>query len=723
VIACKTGLLSRKIAAASVTFVEVNVSPYAPSLSLLNTAELSWNEQGNPVSTHFDDIYCSRNDGLDETRYVFLQHNGLPDRWATHDRPLFVIGETGFGTGLNFLTVWQAFRQWRTEQRPGVQRLHFISFEKYPISHADLTLALAMWPELAELTTALLQCYPDAIPGCHRLLLDEGQVVLDLWLGDIKETLDQLWHPHTGGLIDAWFLDGFAPSKNPEMWTDHLFTGLARLARPTATLSTFTCAGFVRRGLNAAGFSMKKVKGHGWKRQMLAGVRSEHSQPALGLPCYQRFVKSRQPSPDGRPIALIGGGIAAATLALALVRRGQAVKLFCTDAAPAEGASGNRQGAIYPLLNGEHDALSQFYAAAFGFARRWYQPILQRRNVPHDWCGVLQIAHDEKSAKKLGKLAQAGFSPDLVHALSPLQRDQLAGVPLGSPYSDTALYYPQGGWVCPQALTRALLDEAAATGLLQQHYNADVTAIRHTGEGWWLEVNGPRGKASSQEPFPHLVLANGHRIDQLAATHGLPCYPVRGQVSHLAAQANLSALRRVLCFEGYMTPLDLDKQLCLGASYGRGDLDVTYRASEQQENLEKLIHSLPEQSWPKQLQIGNQARIAIRCATRDHLPLIGAAPDIPALEQRLAANEPGWQHSASPHQEGLWLLGALGARGLCSAPLLAEILAAELCGGADGEPLPLSIQQLANLHPARSWLRPALRRRPVARPDQSPDQR
>lgn len=715
------------------------MSPQSPFLPPLNPAELSWNEQGNPVSSQFGDIYFSNNDGLDETRFVFLQHNGLPERWATHDRPLFVIGETGFGTGLNFLAVWQAFRQWRAAQRPGVERLHFISFEKYPIHPRDLQQALTVWPELAELATELIAAYPASVSGCHRLLLDDGRVVLDLWFGDIKETLDQLWHPTLGGichgglghggLVDAWFLDGFAPSKNPEMWTEHLFNGLARLARPQATVATFTCAGFVRRGLNAAGFLMQKVKGHGSKRQMLAGVRSQQPLPALGLPCYQRqqYPHPNKPVSPSRHIALVGGGIAAATLALTLVRRGQNVTLFCADAEPAAGASGNRQGAVYPLLNGEHDGLSQFYAAAFGFARRWYQPLLLRHRVPHDWCGVLQFAHDAKSAKKYLKLAQGPFPPELVQSITPQMRDQYAGLPLASPFSDTSLFYPQGGWVCPRALTRALLDEAAASGLLQQHYNADVTAISHHDTGWQLTLNGAKGNPTATnttaEPFTDLVLASGHRLAQLPPMEGLPCYPVRGQVSHLPRQSPLASLRTVLCFDGYMTPLDGEGKLCLGASYGRGDTTLDYRPDEQQENLDKLRHSLPDQLWPQQLQLGAEARIGIRCATRDHLPLVGAAPDIPALEQLLAAPGTDWQHQPAPRQPGLWLIGALGARGLCSAPLLAEILACEICGGHEGEPLPLAIEQLAALHPARFWLRPALRRLPVARLRQTTDQR
>jgi len=190
-------------------------------------------------------------------------------------------------------------------------------------------------------------------------------------------------------MVDAWFLDGFAPSKNPQMWNDDLFAGLARLARHGASLATFTCAGFVRRGLIAAGFAMQKVKGHGNKREMLAGWRDASRQPAPAM------LQPRQAISADQGITLVGGGMASAALALALCRRGRQVTLLCQDPAPAMGASGNRQGALYPLLHAEADNLGQFYASAFGFARRSYEALLTRHTIPHDWCGVLQLAHDE----------------------------------------------------------------------------------------------------------------------------------------------------------------------------------------------------------------------------------------------------------------------------------------------------------------------------------------
>lgn len=616
----------------------------------LTQACVHWNEQGTPVADAFDDVYFSNDNGLAETRHVFLHHNGLPERWARHDRPLFVVGETGFGTGLNFLALWESFRHYRRQQPEGaVQRLHFISTEKYPLSQTDLQRALAAWPTLAELTEPLLAQYPLPLPGCHRLLLDEGRVTLDLWFGDVNDSLPQ-WPAPANGWVDAWFLDGFAPSKNPQMWQQALFDELFRLARPDATLATFTCAGFVRRGLQAAGFTMTKVPGYGSKREMLAGHKPGQAVPSPALPT----------------ITLIGGGIASACLAEALTRRGQAVRLLCADPAPAQGASGNRQGALYPLLNPNAPVLSQFYATAFTLARRLYDGLADR--VDHSWCGVIQFAQDAKAQRKLQALTEAGYPAQLVEALSPTQRDSLAGLHLAG----TAVHYPQGGWLCPAQLTQTLLARAQATGKLELVTDCRIHHCEPTEQGWQLtDQHGHPWLA------PILVVAAGHESADLPNLADLPISAVRGQVTHLAPQSPLQPLSTVLCYGGYLTPQG-PLGHCLGASFERQFDHLDYRQEEQVANLTKLQQALPTAPWPRQLQLGDEARVSVRATVRDHLPIVGP-----------------W----APTGDNLWLLTGLGARGLCSAPLLAEVLAAQLLN----EPIPLAAELLAAIDSQRFY--------------------
>lgn len=571
-------------------------------------------------------------------------------------------------------------------------RLHFISVEKYPLTQADLRKALAAWPELAPLSQPLIDQWPLPVSGCHRLLFADGRIRLDLWFGDIKEMLPQVPHPATG-LVDAWYLDGFSPAKNPEMWTQDLFDDLARLARPDATLSTFTCAGFVRRGLIAAGFAMKKVKGHGSKREMLAGVREGKVPQQSIAPWYAR--------PAGREgeVLIIGGGIASAMTALSLVERGRHVTLLCEDGEPASGASGNRQGALYPLLNGEHDALSRFYSLAFGFARNRLLALAKRHPVAFSLCGVTQLGYDDKSAAKLAKMSQGPFPPELMHPLSAAEVEQVVGLPCGH----GGVSYPQGGWLCPAELTRAAIREAQASGRLEVVFNAAVTRIAEEADGWRVESRDGR-----QWHAPNLVVAAGHQLPALLPFAELPLYPVRGQVSHVPTTAGLSQLKTVLCYDGYLTPAHNGAH-CIGASYGRNQTDLAYRTDEQEQNRARLQACVPQQRWPAEVDVsGAQARIGVRCASRDHLPVAGPVARLAALADH-DVNAPADQQSALPLHAGLYVLGALGSRGLCSAPLCGELVASEICG----DPLPLAADLLEALHPARYWVRRLRRGKPL----------
>ncbi len=664
------------------------------SQTSLHHARLDWNEAGTPVSSEFGDVYFSNDNGLAETRYVFLQQNRLPARFLHHDRDTFVIGETGFGTGLNFLATMAAFLE-QAPQTGNGSRLHFISFEKYPLTQSDLRKALAAWPELSSLSQDLIAQWPIPVSGCHRLIFAGGRIRLDLWLGDIKDMMPQLPH-HAEGLVDAWYLDGFSPAKNPEMWTQALFDGLARLARPAATIATFTCAGFVRRGLIEAGFAMKKVKGHGSKREMLAGDRTDKQPQQTIAPWYAR--------PAGRDgeVLIIGGGIASAMTALSLVERGRKVTLLCEDDEPANGASGNRQGALYPLLNGEHDALSRFYSLAFGYARHRLLALADRHPVAFALCGVTQLGYDDKSAAKLAKMSQGPFPSELMQPLSTAEVEQVVGLPCGH----SGVSYPQGCWLCPADLTRAAIEEAQSSGLLEVVFNTEVVAIAEQVDGWQVESRGER-----RWQAPNLVVAAGHKLPALIPFAELPLYPVRGQVSHVPTSASLSRLNTVLCYDGYLTPTHNDHH-CIGASYGRNQTDLAFRAEEQLQNQARLQACLPEQSWPGEVDVsGNEARVGVRCASRDHLPVVGPVARLASLTDHYAGLHTDQQNAASlPCHSGLYVLGALGSRGLCSAPLCGELLASEICG----DPLPLAADLLEALHPARYWVRKLLKGKALA---------
>lgn len=232
---------------------------------MIEHAKLNFDENGTPISSEFDDIYFSKHDGIAETEYVFISHNQLSDRWQTASGT-FHIGETGFGTGLNFLVAWHLVNQ-INKTRATPLKLKFTSFEKFPLSQQDLQTALSAWPQFKDLAELLIQSYPPTFTNDHTVLLQGGVIELNLVIGDVNQRIKSL---ELESPVDAWFLDGFAPSKNPDMWTDNLYEHIARLSKNGATLATFTAAGAVRRGLQAVGFDVQKVKGFGHKREMLA---------------------------------------------------------------------------------------------------------------------------------------------------------------------------------------------------------------------------------------------------------------------------------------------------------------------------------------------------------------------------------------------------------------------------------------------------------------------
>ena len=214
---------------------------------------------GAPRSKQFNDVYFSDKDGLAETRHVFLDGNDLPQAFAGKDE--FVIAETGFGTGLNFLAVWDLFSRVRSER----QKLHFISVEKYPLCSDEIDAALEHFEVLNEGREALVSVYPDE--PCDVFEYDFGGVKLTIYFGDVVDGLKRC-----DARVNAWFFDGFKPATNPEMWRDAVFEQVGRLSRAGTTFSTFTSAGFVRRGLDRVGFDVKRVSGFRYKRHMSVGV-------------------------------------------------------------------------------------------------------------------------------------------------------------------------------------------------------------------------------------------------------------------------------------------------------------------------------------------------------------------------------------------------------------------------------------------------------------------
>lgn len=654
---------------------------------VLPHAQLDWDDQGRPYSRVFDDVYFSDQSGLDETRYVFIEQNRLAERFsALPEGGRLVIGETGFGTGLNFLCAWQVFEQ----HAAASARLHFVSVEKYPLSPDDLQRALALWPELKVFADQLLEQYVAIHQGFQRLTLDNGRVTLTLLIGDALEQLPQL-----DARIDAWFLDGFAPAKNPDMWTAELFAELARLAAPGASISTFTSTGWVRRLLNAAGFKMKRTPGIGHKWEILRGEflgwPQETPAPALDKPWFARPA----PQTGERQALVIGAGLAGCASAASLAARGWQVTVLERHDAIAREASGNPQGVLYLKLSAHGTTLSQMIVSGFGYTRR----LLEHLQRGRDWddCGVLQLAFNAKEAERQAQLA-AAFPADLLHLLDQPEAQAVAGIGL----TNGGLFYPEGGWVHPPALCQW----QAAHPQIQLLTHHDALELRKV-EGRWQAWDGERLLADA----PVVVLAGAAEIQRFPESAGLPLKRIRGQITRLVQTPQSQALSTVVCAEGYVAPARLGEHT-LGASFDFKSDDLTPTTAEHLGNLamlEEISHDLVERLQADKLAPESlQGRAAFRCTSPDYLPIVGPLADTQAFTQAYAALGKDARQVPDiecPWLDGLYINSGHGSRGLITAPLSGELLAAWL----DNEPLPLPRSVAEACHPNRFALRRLIR--------------
>ncbi|MEC8324932.1 MAG: bifunctional tRNA (5-methylaminomethyl-2-thiouridine)(34)-methyltransferase MnmD/FAD-dependent 5-carboxymethylaminomethyl-2-thiouridine(34) oxidoreductase MnmC [Pseudomonadota bacterium] len=653
---------------------------------MIRHAKIEFNESGTPVAQDFDDVYFSNDNGLLESDYVFFQQNNIASRWQHHPRRHFVIAETGFGTGLNFLNTWQRFNQ---DSDKSVEQLHFISFEKFPLEQSALQQALAAWPELTSLSEQLVASYPTAIAGCHRLEFDQGRVILDLWFGDIQDTLPQLCYGENG-IVDAWYLDGFAPSKNPDMWQQSLFDGMANLGRSDCTFATFTAAGFVRRGFADAGFSVKKVKGYGRKREMVVGTLEKANQSSTQPAYFERSTQSLE------KVAIIGGGIATATLAYSFAKRGIACDIFCKDDALAKGASHNHQGAVYPNLQADFNAISEFFAHSFYYAKRVYQQIHDDGyHYPHDWCGVLLHGISDSKVEIQQRVIEKNAWPSsLIRGVSAQQANDIAGFEANF----SGLFISEAGWVKPPALVNAIFAASNSNTSHNIVFNTEISDIVKTQNGYQLIDSNNQDVGE----FSQVFITCGELTTRFSQTQVLPFSPVRGQVTRVMANDLSQKLKTVLCHKGYFTP-QLDNTHCMGATFEKRSMSREISSSDNLINLNQLRSFYPEQLGITEESILD-AKAAIRCTTPDHQPIVGEVPDEDTLLTNFAPLRNGKHYNFATHpnpNNGLYVFSGLGARGLCTAPLAAEMLVAALCD----EPLPVPTHISEMLHPNRFIVR------------------
>ncbi|MCW8923552.1 MAG: bifunctional tRNA (5-methylaminomethyl-2-thiouridine)(34)-methyltransferase MnmD/FAD-dependent 5-carboxymethylaminomethyl-2-thiouridine(34) oxidoreductase MnmC [Gammaproteobacteria bacterium] len=636
-------------------------------------AEIEWRD-GQPYSPDYEDIYYSAAGGREESEYVFLKHNQLASRWqALASGEQFVVAETGFGTGLNFVLSMQA---WAKQADPEAC-LHYIAIEKHPVSPVDIKRVASNWPALLEAYDELLSVYPLPVEGEHVRTLMGGRVHLHLVFADVVEALESRELQ-----ADAWYLDGFDPDRNADLWNDRVFSLIEKNSGQGASLSSYTAAGFVRRGLQAVGFEVEKVKGHGKKREMITAVLTDKKQRQSKTPWYVLDKTKYQ----GKTAVVIGAGLVGLTTAWSLVQRGWKVSLIEKHKHVAEEASGNPAGLLMPRLSLDNKNDAQFYCNALSYASHSLDH-LQKNDEEKFWFhdGVYSIFKKGKAEKLINK---HGYPEQFMTILGEHELQ-----PYLSGQDITVTFFPEAGWASPRKICEALV---RACGPSLQLINKNVDDICKVDNQW--QAVGKNGQSIAAAEV--LIVANGVGVNQFNATSWLPLSSVRGQLTEIPVSESSLTLNKAVSFDAYVTP-EYNGMHYAGATYRVGDDNPEMTQAEQDETMAHIEQCLPGiYKKPERLS----GRVGFRPVSDDMTPVVGAMPDKVAFSEdykELHHGRPRTEYPQARHLSGLYVNAGHGSRGICSSFLSAEILVAMIVN----EPLPVSKEVADYLNPARFLMR------------------
>lgn len=652
----------------------------------VENAQINWSDDSSPRSIKFDDVYASSSGAIEESTHVFLEGCQLQDRWQNHfsSAPRYTVGEIGFGSGLNFLLTWQLWQ--RSETKP--QRLHYIGFEKHPLHKADMERILRRWPSLTKFSNTLMQHYQEHSHICQRLQLAKD-ITLDIYTGDALTRLQTIVRTSLTG-VDSWFLDGFSPTLNPDLWQASLCEELSRLSQPQATVSTYSAAGWVRRHLQDAGFTVSKADGFGAKRHMTKGVLNPELRPNEASVISSKTPWNIYPATNHpRSATVIGAGLAGCSTAYALARRGVQVTLVDSNNAIAKGASGIKQLALRPRLFNTPSALAEYYLQSFLFSIHQFQTLNTEAKPFWHSTGVIQLASALNKKNALApEVIQSLYGNKIATSLTTQQASSHSGVS----FKEAALWLELGGWVNPSLLCNTYIGNENIRLVTE----CSISNIKRTQSGW--ECFSPTADDPIRSDI--VVFANSHGALEFNFTDFLPLQGIRGQASYSQGTENSSKLRTVITGARSIFPADDDCHT-ISASYRR-ELNQQRLTEDDEANINTMATEFKEFAGLSSATC--DAGVAIRCNSADFTPVVGQVPDVPAMEflyKNLGLNANARFDSSGHYLPGLYTNLAHGSNGVATIPLASEYLASLICS----ELSPLNGETMAALNGVRFIIR------------------
>ncbi len=626
---------------------------------------------GQPYSEIFDDIYYSSNEneevaGESEFSHVFFKNNGLPQRWENNGN--FVIAELGFGSGLNCILTIREWLNYLADSQQ-VKRLHYIAIEKYPLSPDTITGLASRYPELNNYYDELIANYPPAIEGVHSRHLFDNRVVIHYIFMDVYNALKE-----ESFNVDAWYLDGFSPAKNPDMWSQQLIEKLAQNSHPGTTCSTYTSAGFVKRNMQAAGFTVSKVSGCGKKREVLRAELTNIKPTSLKFKDKPWFEPPSKKQVSEQRATIIGAGIAGLSLAYSLVKRGWEVTIIDKHGDAIKEASSNPAPIVYPRLSINNDVDTEFYTAAYNYTLHVFKT-LQQRNIQRFWFGegLLQLMDKKRITQILEKFQ---FNSDYISIADDLHGEQVT------------VDFPSAGVVLPAVLCKILKSEC---GKKLNIINAEVTKVIYDKKKWQC-LHGSQLINETEI----LIIANGTGINQLGLPLKFPVEAIRGQVVELNANSVSHQINKTINAAVHVTSA-INSKHYLGATYTRDSNELSINQNDSRKLFESLNNVYPDMFTEDDY---SSAWVGFRTMSKDRAPIVGAIPDEEFFNKEYADichGKVNKLYQGAHYLKGLYISAAHGSRGFTSSFLCAEIVAAQI----DGGPTPVSKRVLDYLNPSR----------------------